>query len=245
MASFGQIMLFSLIPISAIVIGGAFALYRTIGPQLESKINHFTAGVVFAAVAVDLIPEITDSAHNFPVVIGFALGVGAMLAMRSLLERLEGEGDEEEKERDPRSMLIAVAIDVFVDGFLVGISFAAGESQGVLISIALGIELIFLSLSTSTILLSAKIPRTKVIATTFLLAGIVAISAAIGGGIFAGLTGGPLVIVMAFACAALLYLVTEELLVEAHVVADSTWATGMFFLGFLLILMLRSGHAAG
>jgi ZIP family zinc transporter len=38
--------------------------------------------------------------------------------------------------------------------------------------------------------------------------------------------------------AALLYLVTEELLVEAHEVAETPWAAAMFFAGFLLFLVL-------
>jgi ZIP family zinc transporter len=36
----------------------------------------------------------------------------------------------------------------------------------------------------------------------------------------------------------LLYLVTEELLVEAHETKDTAFATSMFFVGFLLFLLL-------
>ena len=39
-------------------------------------------------------------------------------------------------------------------------------------------------------------------------------------------------------CATLLYLVTEELLVEAHETKDTAFATSMFFVGFLLFLLL-------
>jgi ZIP family zinc transporter len=44
--------------------------------------------------------------------------------------------------------------------------------------------------------------------------------------------------VLAFGSAALLFLVTEELLVEAHEVAETTLATTAFFAGFLLFLVL-------
>jgi len=41
--------------------------------------------------------------------------------------------------------------------------------------------------------------------------------------------------------AALLYLVTEELLVEAHKgEQDSTFSTTMFFVGFLIVLILEN-----
>jgi ZIP family zinc transporter len=38
---------------------------------------------------------------------------------------------------------------------------------------------------------------------------------------------------------ALLYLVTEELLVEAHEVPDRPWVTATFFAGFLVLLLLE------
>ncbi|MNT82947.1 hypothetical protein D3C72_2227490 [compost metagenome] len=47
---------------------------------------------------------------------------------------------------------------------------------------------------------------------------------------------------LAFGLIALLYLVTEELLVEAHEGGkDTPLATAMFFVGFLLLLLLEEG----
>lgn len=43
----------------------------------------------------------------------------------------------------------------------------------------------------------------------------------------------------AFGLIALLYLVTEELLVEAHEVPDCPWVTALFFVGFLLLFLLE------
>lgn len=53
-----------------------------------------------------------------------------------------------------------------------------------------------------------------------------------------GLTGALLGGVLAFGLAALLYLVTEELLVEAHEVRENTITTAMFFAGFLVLLLV-------
>lgn len=43
---------------------------------------------------------------------------------------------------------------------------------------------------------------------------------------------------LSFGSAALLFLVTEELLVEAHEVSETAARTAMFFAGFLLFLVL-------
>ena len=48
---------------------------------------------------------------------------------------------------------------------------------------------------------------------------------------------------LAFGLIALLYLVTEELLVEAHETEDRPWVTAMFFIGFLLLLLLDQATA--
>lgn len=45
--------------------------------------------------------------------------------------------------------------------------------------------------------------------------------------------------VLAFGLAALLYLVTEELLVEAHEVPKTSAQTAMFFVGFILLLTIE------
>jgi len=41
-----------------------------------------------------------------------------------------------------------------------------------------------------------------------------------------------------FGCAALLFLVTEELLIDAHEAAGTAVTTTMFFVGFLIFLLL-------
>jgi ZIP family zinc transporter len=46
--------------------------------------------------------------------------------------------------------------------------------------------------------------------------------------------------ILGFGVSALLYLVTEELLVEAHETADTPLITATFFLGFLIPLVLAS-----
>ena len=43
----------------------------------------------------------------------------------------------------------------------------------------------------------------------------------------------------AFGLIALLYLVTEELLIEAHEIPDRPWVTALFFAGFLLLMVLE------
>ena len=64
------------------------------------------------------------------------------------------------------------------------------------------------------------------------------LGAGLAASLLSGLSGGILAGVLAFGVAALLYLVTEELLVEAHEVRENTVTTSMFFAGFLILLLV-------
>ncbi|QLG10789.1 transporter [Deinococcus sp. D7000] len=244
--SLAQILLLTLIPVAATVLGGVVASFRPPGPRLRSFVQHFAAGVVFAAVAGELLPEITAGGQPLSVVIGFVLGVGLMLAVRALVGRMEPEeeGDEAEDGDAPRSatgLLAAVGIDILIDGLLIGVGFAAGERVGTLLVVALTLELLFLGLSVAASLGERGVSRGRSILTVSGLSLLVIVGAALGGTLLRGLTGLPLEIVLSFGAAALLYLVTEELLVEAHEVKETPLITSAFFLGFIALYLIELG----
>ncbi|CAM3720403.1 hypothetical protein [Deinococcus frigens] len=150
--SLTQILLLTLIPVAATILGGVSASFRPPGARLRSFVQHFAAGVVFAAVAGELLPQITAEHQPLGVVTGFALGVGVMLAVRALVGRLEPEEEETEAAdgdapRSATGLLAAVGIDILIDGLLIGVGFAAGERVGTLLVVALTLELLFLGLS--------------------------------------------------------------------------------------------------
>ena len=64
------------------------------------------------------------------------------------------------------------------------------------------------------------------------------LGAGIGNTVLRGATGNLLEIVLSFGLAALLFLVTEELLTEAHEETETPLLTLAFFVGFLLFLLL-------
>lgn len=65
------------------------------------------------------------------------------------------------------------------------------------------------------------------------------LGAAIGVLLLGGLSGLALAAFFATGLVALLYLVTEELLVEAHEIPDTPLTTAIFFVGFLLLIAIK------
>jgi ZIP family zinc transporter len=205
-----QAWLYTLIPAAAAVLGAAVAVNMRPGPVLVSAIQHFAAGVVFAAAAGEILPDLKHAGSPWATLVGGGVGVAAMLAVRTLERRVKG----------PVGLLTVTGIDILVDGLVLGIAFAAGAKAGFLLTVALTIEVLFLGLTVANEL-GDLLPLGA------LLGGPVAtLPAAIRGGF------------LAFGLIALLYLVTEELLVEAHETEDRPWVTAMFFAGFLLLLLL-------
>lgn len=233
------ILTYTLIPVIATILGGTVAAYRSPGEKTRISVQHFAAGVVFAAVGVELLPELTQNFNLLSLVIGFSLGVALMLLVSFVMDKFE-QKESSEHSRGSGGLVVASGIDVFIDGLLMGVSFDVGIKEGVIITIALTIELLFLAISVvSSLSKNGKSKRT-IIGVTVLLALLVLVGATLGGFFLEGLSGQSLEIVIAFATAALLYLVTEELLVEAHEGRDNAFATAMFFVGFLIILVLEN-----
>lgn len=259
---------YALIPVVFTVVGAAAGAYWPVLARLRSLVLHLAAGVVFAVVAVELLPEIqrraaVGGAPVRDVVLGFALGIGTMLGVDRVLDRIRGEDDERgdapgmssERTRTsgvplasataepshgavPVSLLVAVGIDFLLDGLLLGVGFAAGARIGVLLALAEAAEQLSVGLALAGELTRAGLGRVRVLLVVSALGLLVFFTAVLGATTLSGLTGGTMEIVLSFGLAALLYLVTEELLREAHEERETTLGTLMFFIGFLAFLVV-------
>lgn len=231
-----NILGFSTIPALCMILGSLIALIKTPSDKVASWTQHFAAGVVFAAVALELLPKLTDVQQPLLLSIGFLVGLFLMLFIKELTEFMTKGQDSQSQ--IPLGLLTAVGIDLFIDGLLIGISFVSGEKGGVLIAIALAIEILFLGLATvSSLSKSAQSLFTQLIIILF-LASLIVVGAYVGGVVILNVNQQLVYALLAFGVAALLYLVTEELLKEAHEAQDTPIITAGFFLGFLIIFLI-------
>ena len=232
-----DILAFSLIPAGGLAAGGLLALWRRPGPRLQSAIQHFTAGVLFAALSTELLPELVHRKLPWITLGGFALGVAAMLGVKLLSEKWGQRGIR--KGADSGSLVATVGVDVFLDGILVGLGFAAGSSQGLLLTLALALEVFFLGLAAAASMRSDGRTSRRIFSTTLVFSVLIVAGAAAGSAVLAH--AGPLTIdaMLAFGLAALLYLVTEELLVEAHETTETPIQASMFFVGFIALFVIE------
>ncbi|CAN5916069.1 zinc transporter [soil metagenome] len=246
---------YAVIPVVFTVIGAAMGVYFPLLARLRGHVLHLAAGVVFAVVAVELLPEIQRRALVWDVVWGFSLGIVTMLLVDRILDRIRGDDDADAPNptggaahpaspsparaaRIPASLLVAVAIDFLLDGLLLGVGFAAGARIGILLALAEAAEQLSVGLALAGELRTAGMSRGHILGTITALGALVFLAAVAGATVLSRLPAGAMEIVLSFGAAALLYLVTEELLREAHEERESTSGTAMFFVGFLLFLVI-------
>ena len=204
-------LLLMAIPAVVALAGGVLAAWWHPSHGIRRLIQHFAAGVVLAALAVELLPEIEREHAPGLVLVGcFALGALFMYGLKLVAERVEARPGK--RTGVDIGLLSATFVDVAVDGFIIGAGFAAGGETGPVLAIGLSVELLFLGLS-----LTSEAPGgLRIVGLSAGLGATVFVSAIVGRTLLAGASTTVIGGALAFSAAALLYLVTEELLVEAH-----------------------------
>ena len=231
-----QVLLISAIPVGAAFIGATVAALRPPGRVVRSSIQHFAAGVIFSVVAVELLPEVRRGHDPFEVGWTFAAGLALMLGIDEVVKRFNPVGEHAGARGPSPGQLVPIGVDLLLDGLLIGIAMTAGLKQGVLLTIALTLELFSLGLAMAVPFGTAKL-SIRVLAPTA-IACLMIVGAVLGRTLLADASVHTLAGLLSFGCAALLFLVTEELLIEAHESADTAVTTTMFFVGFLIFLLL-------
>jgi ZIP family zinc transporter len=226
-----QALLVMAIPALVALGGGVLAAVWHPTHQMRSLIQHFAAGVVLAALAVELLPGIgREHAPGLVLVGAFALGSLFMYGLKLWTMRLEHQAAV--KGAAPGlgiGLLLATFIDVATDGFIIGAGFAVDEGTGAILALGLSVELLFLGMA----LASEATAGWRIIAISGALGGSVLTFSLIGNALLTGASHAVIGGALAFSAAALLYLVTEELLMEAHTVEEKPISTLVLFGGFL------------
>jgi ZIP family zinc transporter len=219
------------IPAVVALLGGVLAAIWTPNQQARSLIQHFAAGVVLAALAVELLPEIErEHAPGLVLVACFALGSLFMYGIKLWTLQMEHQVKlSGVTEGMGSGLLLATFIDVATDGFIIGAGFAAGGQTGTILALGLSVELLFLGLA----LASGATSGRRIIALSGALGVTVLVFSLLGSTLLTGASHAVIGGTLAFSAAALLYLVTEELLIEAHEVQEKPVSTLVLFAGFL------------
>ena len=133
-----------------------------------------------------------------------------------LVVKTNSEKQQSNEAQLPLSFLAAIAVDAFMDGFLLGITGVAGEGAAIIMAGSLSVEMSFVGLTLATA--CHGMPYSKSIPAA-LTGPLVLLFGALVGGLVTGIIeDDPALMagIMGFGTSALLFMVAEELLLKTH-----------------------------
>lgn len=226
----------------------SFSVCR-ISKSAQGAMQHFASGIVLSAMTVELVPVILNpEAPPLAVCTGFFLGIAFFASLHKLLDNrhayaLSNEDLFAEQKMVlhggggaavPWATIIPTLADFMSDGVLVGLSFAAGAKAGVIITLAIALEMASVGGTVFARLRSRKVATGNAIGLMCFLA-----ASLYGTGVLALMYATELYgtamfyLLLAFACSACLWLACGDLVQLAHEAEDEKWsATVLFFVGF-------------
>ncbi|MCR5546103.1 MAG: ZIP family metal transporter [Lachnospiraceae bacterium] len=247
-----------LIPFLGTSLGAASVFFfkgDSMNTKLQKVLSGFAAGVMIAASVWSLlIPAMEQSSSMgklafLPALIGFLLGIGALLLIDMLLPHLHVHEEKPEglKANLKRStmMLFAVTLHNFPEGMAVGVALAAYISGSSTITLsaalALAIGIAIQNFPEGAIIslpLHHELGSRKKAFYYGFLSGVVEPLGAIITILLTGIMVPILPYLLSFAAGAMIYVVVEELLPEASEGEHSNISTIGFALGFALMMVL-------
>jgi ZIP family zinc transporter len=220
-----------LVPAIGMLVGTVLGLWIGPGRAVRCGAQHLAAGVIIGSVAVELVPAMREGNRVSAMLFGLAIGAGLMLLLRVLRAKSSNTSGL------TMGFVLAMSIDMLIDGLLVALGVANGTEGGLILGTGIAIETLFLGLAIAAMAKGKHIG--SVLMVSVLLAVLVT-AGGLGGWLTADqLKGWWLTALLSFGTAALLWLVIEELLVEAHEgEGESLLGTAAFFVGFGVTLVL-------
>lgn len=231
-------------------------LFKKEPSALFTKLSlGFAAGIMIAAsvwsLLIPAIENCEEQGHvaSYPVPLGFILGVAFLIALDNLMPHLHpgAKNAEGPKSSMPKESLLFMAVTIhnIPEGMAVGIAFAAAANIGTpeaisaAIALALGMGIQNIPEGTAVTLPMYVQGKSKIKA--FLMgsfSGLVEPIAAIITVALAANVTGIMPYLLSFSAGAMLYVVVEELIPEAHLGEHSDIGTIFVMLGFLLMMIL-------
>lgn len=252
-----EVVLGLLIPFAGTTAGSACVLFmrKTLSRQVQRALTGFAAGVMVAASIWSLLIPAMHQSEGMgklafvPAVVGFALGVGFLLLLDSVIPHLHLNAEKAEgvKSRLARTtmMVLAVTLHNIPEGMAVGVVYAgmlSGSAQitaGGALALALGIAI--QNFPEGAIISMPLHAEGKSKSKSFLygmLSGAVEPAAAIVTILAAEMLVPVMPYLLSFAAGAMMYVVVEELIPEMSQGEHSNLGVVMFAIGFLLMMAL-------
>jgi ZIP family zinc transporter len=240
--------------ITALGVGGATVfgaiigfIFKNISHKLSDIILSFAAGVMLAASVLGLILPSIEYGGKYGIVvtvIGIFTGAVCLNLIDKLVPHLHQlSGGEEELHKNNKDInkvilfVLAIAIHNLPEGIAAGVGFGSGNvADAIMIALGIALQNIPEGMVIITPMLSAGIKPRK----TFVIAlatGLVEVVGTLLGYFAVNIASAILPFALAFAGGTMLYVVSDEMILETHAHGSERGATYSLLFGFCLMLV--------
>jgi ZIP family zinc transporter len=213
-----------LVSASSLLVGAAIAFAVPVHHRIQGLILAFGAGVLFGAVAYELVEEaIEASVTSFDVGLGFAAGALTFYVGSVALERMQarprGAGRLASR-RNARSAGLAIVLGAVLDGIpesvVIGLSLLGGSGVTISLLVAVFLSNVPESLGATEDLEAGGLSRPGIAGLWALVVLASGLAAALGFGLLGGAPAWLIVAIQAFAGGAILTMLAESMIPEAY-----------------------------
>ena len=240
--------------ITALGVGGATVfgavigfIFKNISHKLSDIILSFAAGVMLAASVLGLILPSIEYGGKFGIVvtvIGIFTGAVCLNVIDKLVPHLHKlSGGEQELHKHNKDInkvvlfVLAIAIHNLPEGIAAGVGFGSGNvADAIMIALGIALQNIPEGMVIITPMLTAGIKPGK----TFVIAlatGLVEVVGTLLGYFAVNVASAILPFALAFAGGTMLYVVSDEMILETHAHGSERGATYSLLFGFCLMLV--------
>jgi ZIP family zinc transporter len=208
-----------LIAASSLVIGSVLTFWLKPGRRLIGLIMAFGAGTLISAIAYELVEKAAASGRTLTLAAGLALGAVTFFAGDWWVDRAGGahrkRSSGQQAQGDSFGNYLGTLLDGIPESFILGASLLTSSGVSVAFLVAVFISNLPEAMGATTGLSAAGWSRRRIIGIWLAVAGVSAIAAASGYALTASMSLDG-VLAQAFAAGALLTMLSDTMLPEAH-----------------------------
>lgn len=234
-------------PAAGNLVGGVLAEIVTVSQRVLSLALHLAGGIIFAVVAVELVPQSFSRGPPWVMILLFVGGGGFFILVDSIIDvvsKRTGKGIETEATTASGAqwaIFFGVAVDLFSDGVMIGAGTTVNVGLGLLLALGQVPADIPEGFATIAGFRRHGVPRRVRLLASAAFAIPILIGTTIG---YFAVRGRPDEVklgLLAFTAGILTTVAVEEIMREAHrKEQDSRWATACFIGGFAVFALLSS-----
>ncbi len=232
-----RVMLLALLPVAGNFAGALLAEALPGSESWRNRALHAAAGVVFAVVAVEIMPEALEVLSGWAIALAFVTGGGVYLVAQSLIARRARGGATR-----MWMIYLAVATDLFGDGLLIGSGTAVAASLGLVLAIGQVLADVPEGAASAITFEANGVPRGRriLLSASFVLPAL--LGAAVSYLTLRNRSEGAQLAALVATAGLFSVAVFEDMITEAHEAAEDTHASTAFLLvGFAAFTLVSVG----